>query len=205
MKKLILCLLVIIACCLGLVGCYQDLEETSLEEYILHINRNKFGYSNVGIDHPDNFLPSLTFIEDYEYIEGGYYWREEDLTRDLFKSKRQPEIVVLYLKYDEGMYGEAKQFMLKNIIPNDKTYIYNDYIFYENTNFNPQNGTDKVPQFFTMACYNDTKNVLVFIGMSSGKAFTSGSLLEDKYLTDLENHWTEFIDQYFGEYYDFSQ
>ena len=56
MKRL-MSIILITMCSLSIVGCYQDLEKISLDEYILQINQNKIGYSSVEIDHPDLFLP----------------------------------------------------------------------------------------------------------------------------------------------------
>ena len=55
-----------------------------------------------------------------------------------------------------------------------------------------------------MACYNDENHTLIFIGLSSG-TLAGPSCLEDKYLEDIEGNWKDFIDQYYGAYYDFSQ
>ena len=111
MKRL-MSIILITMCSLFIVGCYQDLEKSSLDEYILHINQNKIGYSSVEIDHPDYFLPSLTFIQDYNYIDEKYYWREDDPLRGLFTTNVNPEISFLCLQYDETTYYNAKKFML---------------------------------------------------------------------------------------------
>ena len=85
MKKIINFLLISM-CIVLLSSCYQDLKKDSLDEYILQINQNKIGFSSVEIDHPDYFLQSLTFIQDYDYIDAKYYWREDDPLRGLFTS-----------------------------------------------------------------------------------------------------------------------
>ena len=135
MKKLIAFVLIV---CMSfcLTGCYKDIEKNSLEEYIACINQNKCGFSSKSIDSPKNFLPSISFLEDYEYLEGNYFWREDDPFRGLFTAQGVfPEIVLLSLKYDENTYYNAKQTMLEEIKPyNDKFYQYNDYHFYENSN-----------------------------------------------------------------------
>ena len=94
--------------------------------------------------------------------------------------------------------------MLTEIEPYDNNYYeYNDYVFFENSNFHKLLNRS-VPKHFTMACYNDTICTLIFLGMDS--LTMSGSYcLEDKYLNDIEGNWNSFIDQYFGEIYDFSK
>lgn len=204
MKKNIVILLVIFS--LGLTGCYQDLEKNSLEEYVVFINKNNFGFSNTGIDNPKYFLPSVSFVEDYDYVEGGYYWREDDMLRGIFTTNVLPETVLLYLKYDESIYYSAKQTMLENIKPyGDKFYEYNNYIFYENSNeINLSPGERNFPEDFTMACYNDEKHTLIFIGLES-VTLAGPSCIDNKYLEDIDNNWGSFVEEYFGEYYDFQE
>lgn len=204
MKKLINSVLLSL-CIVLLSGCYQDLEKTSLDEYILYINQNKFGYSNVEIDHPDYFLPNLTFIQDYNYIDGKFYWRDDDPLRGLFTTKVNPEISFLYLQYDESIYFNAKKFMLKEIEPyNNKYFVYNNYVFYENSNaIYLRNLSSSIPEFFTMACYNDEKYALLFIGLYSG-TLAGPSCIEKKYVDDIDNNWGDFLKQYFGRCHNFN-
>lgn len=129
MKKLINVILSFM-CIVLLSGCYQDFEETSLDEYILMINQNKFGYSSVETDHPNYFLPSFTFIQDFNYVDGKFYWRDDDPLRGLFTTNVNPGISFLHLQYDESTYYNAKEFMLNKITPYDnKFYEYNGYVF----------------------------------------------------------------------------
>ena len=203
MKKIISFIL-IICMSLGLTSCYQDLERNSLDEYIAGISKgnegSKCGFSSVGIDDPDEFLPSSSFLNDYKYLEGTFFWREDDLLRGVFSTDGVfPEISLLALKYDETIYEDAKQTMLETIKPyDDQFYQYNDYNFYVNS------WPSFFPEHFTMACYNDENHTLIFIGLYSG-TLAGPSCLEDKYLEDIEGNWKDFIDQYYGAYYDFSQ
>lgn len=203
MKRLVSVILIMM-CSLFVVGCYQDLEKNSLDEYILHISHNKIGYSSVEIDHPDYFLPSLTFIQDYDYIAGKYYWREEDHLRGLFTTNVNPEISFLCLQYDETTYYNAKEFMLGKIEPyNNMFYEYNNYIFFENSNaIKLRSSSSRIPEWFTMACYNDVNYTLIFIGFDSG-TLAGPSCLEKKYLENIEDNWISFLEQYYGECYDF--
>lgn len=197
-------IILIMMCSLFVVGCYQDLEKNSLDEYVLQINQNKIGFSSVEIDHPDYFLPSLTFIQDYDYIDGKYYWREDDPLRGLFTTNVNPEISFLCLQYDETTYNNAKAFMLEKIEPyNNKFYEYNNYIFFENSNaIKLRSSSSRIPEWFTMACYNDKKYSLIFIGLYSG-TLAGPSCLDIKYLENMEDNFISFLEQYYGEYYDF--
>ena len=202
MKKFT-CLILIISCCLVLTSCFADREKTSFDEYVDHVNRYENGFSYVEIDHPLFWLPSISFLQDYSYIEGFYYWREDDALRGFFTDELRSDIALLSLKYDENVYIEAKDFMLQEIEPyEDKYYEYGSYIFYENSNFAEERGSKGFPLWFTMACYNDEKQTLCFLGFYVPGGTT---LFDEKYLTDMDNNWEDFIDEFFGEYYDFSE
>jgi hypothetical protein len=49
-----------------------------------------------------------------------------------------------------------------------------------------------------MAGYNDEKRALIFLQMC-----TQRIKLDKKYRSDIEGNFTEFIDEYYGEFYDF--
>ena len=202
MKKIINIVLISM-CIMFLSSCYQDLEISSLDEYVAQISQYKIGYSSVEIDDPDYFLPSRTFIQDYDYIEGKYYWREDDLLRQLFTTKVNPDISFLCLQYDENTYYNAKEFMLKEIKPyGNKFYEYNNYVFYENSNFINYHPIQErlFPEWFTIACYNDVNYTLIFIGFNSN----GPSCIEKKYIDDIDNNWSDFLEQYYGEFHNFN-
>jgi len=199
MKKIISVILVMVMS-FCLIGCNRSVVKDSLEEYITFINKNEFGFTSLGIDHSKYFLPSRSFLEDYEYLEGTYFLRDEESWKEWFGFEENiPEIAILTLKYDASTYKEAKQVMLEEIQPyNDKFYYYNEYNFYLNSNhFDIVNdGKTRFPSAFTMACYNDENCTLIFMGFYA-------SALDKKYLEDIEGNWEAFVDQYFGKYYDF--
>lgn len=205
MKKILGIMLILVLCIITFTGCYQDLVESSLDAYKQQISVSNCGFSSSSIDSPDRFLPTLTFLEDYEYIDGTYIWKEDDPFRGLFTNNVNPEIAFLCLMYDESVYIDAKDTMLENIKPDNKFYLYNDYVFYRNLNkvTNPYSG--HFPKgSFAMACYNDKNRTLIFIGCSS-VTLAGPSCLDQKYIDDIEGNWMDFIDQFYGEYYDFSK
>ena len=199
--------ILILLCCTSLVSCNKGIESNSLDEYISMVNSSKVGNSSANIDDPEYFLPSVSFLQDYQYTEGKYYWRQDNYRKGYFGIYVNPEISFLCLQYEETTYYNAKEFMLKEIEPyNNKFYEYNDYIFYENSNFINleavnQTPESEMPEIFTMACYNDKNHTLIFIGFFSEIFFE----LEAKYIENIEENWMDFIDQYFGECYDFQQ
>ena len=203
MKK-ICCLVLVFLLCLTFNSCYQDLEKNSLDDYIVCINQNKCGFSSTGVDDPKLLLPNISFLQDYEYVNGEYYWREDDPFRGCCTTEIFPEISFICLTYSENTYHNAKEIMIEKIKPyNDKFYEYNNYIFYENSNAVSSNGS-RFPEDFMMACYNDENYTLIFMGLNSG-TMAGPSCLDEKYLNDIEKNWISFIDTYYGEVYDFSK
>ena len=206
MKKFLIVLTIL--CVVLCSSCYQDLYADSLDEYTTMIRNSKVGNSATSIDNPYYFLPSCTFLVDYPYEEGGYVWREDDIVRGLFTTNVFPEIALLALQYDEQTYLSAKQTMLDEIPAyTDQVYMHGGFIFYENancTNFINFKEKRNFPQWFTMAGYNDEKNTLMFIGMYSG-TLAGPSCLEERFLNDIENNFSDFIDTYYGQYYDFNE
>lgn len=55
-----------------LSSCCYATEKNSLDEYKNKIVSNEFGFSDIELDKPMYFLPSNTFLDDYEYLEGDY-------------------------------------------------------------------------------------------------------------------------------------
>ena len=89
--------------------------------------------------------------------------------------------------------------MLDNIAAyNELYYRYNDYIFYENSHYIQTMGR-RFPEDFTMACYNDKKCTLVFIG------FNASVDSDQTYIDKINNDFGAFINAYYGEYHDFNQ
>ena len=200
MKK-ILSITLLILTLFALTSCYPDaVYRDSLEEYIERINDNNHipegsGFHDAEIDMIDYFLPSKTFFEDFKYVDGGYryyqYFR-------LFGERPKPDIVLLYLRYDESIYADAKVAMIEGIPKHgEELYIYNNYTFYRNANFVAltKDSASEFPYYFTMAGYNDTNRTLIFIGMLGGPGEYD----------NLSENWGSFIDTYYSEYYDFSE
>ena len=200
MKKVTI-LMIFVLFCLSLSSCYQDKSYNSLNDYITRVENTGYGYSSSEIDSAENFLPSRTFVSDFEYESGGYHYYEEDAFRELLDGRRNPEISILWLKYEEATYQEAKTFMLANIpLSNNNLYNYNSYVFYKNSIFTEFQEELIVPSCFTMACYNDENQTLIFIGFE----YSYISNEDKEFLKSLET-WEKFIDAYYSEYYDFGK
>ena len=158
----------------------------SLEDYVEYVNRYEMGLSGGDLDDPEVFLPSANFFTDIEYQSGKYYYFCEDAI--LFKTVEPKEYVILQLVYSDENYGLAKQIMTYNILAyDDEEFECNGYVFYKNANFANKVGSGyDFPRKFTMACYNDEKNTLVFIGYCNN-------------LQENINDWGVFVEENFAQ------
>lgn len=206
MKKIISNLIILVVICITLSSCvsfpfYHTIHNDSLEEY-----REKVEYSEgkgllSKLDYVGLFLPSATFISDYEYISGTYDSFSETVMNWIFPDKKaeRPTRSILTLTYDEKNYQEAKLFMLESIpMYGEKIYSYNDYVFYLNSNFFNEEKNAEFPNYFTMACYNDSNNTLVFLGFHD-------IYMEEYEIQSIKDDWQGFLDIHYSEYYDFSK
>ena len=199
MKKLI-CFLLAFLCLFELCGCifFEDTEMRGLDAYLSEIKKRQ-GKRWPGIANPEYLLPSLSFLEDYDYTDGGFYWYDGNTGYE----GALPEVVVLDLKYEKDVYIEAKRETLEKIEPYDgKYYYYNEYVFYENPHYSNRWEYRRFPADFTMVCYNDANCTLLFLGLY---IYSWGKPIKKEHFYDIENNWESFVDEYFGEYYDFSK
>ena len=122
MKKILAVVILLTVLALCLTSCYTTIERNSLSEYIECITENKYdtGFSSLGLDDPKYLLPNDTFIEDYTYVDGGYYLLEDDP----FRSFTQPSRCILWLKYDTNIYEDAEAVVDGIINRAEKTYSF---------------------------------------------------------------------------------
>lgn len=79
--KRVLSVIMLIFSILSLSACYTDFYYDSLDKYIKQIKTNENGFSSFEIDHPQYFLPTKSFITDFQYLDGRYIFYEEDIFR----------------------------------------------------------------------------------------------------------------------------
>ena len=189
---------------LVLTSCCYNTEYNSLEDYKKKINETGLGYSSFELDNPDDFLPGTTFLEDFPYLNGEYYFYEKSSFCDICGDEKMPNRVLIALEYDTTYYYDTKEFVINNIHQYENySYSYNNYHFYINSKFMGRfsNGElPEIPNWFTMVSYNDSNNMICFLGFHN-----SYPKLPEKYLNDLQNNWQSFIVQYYGEFFDFSK
>ena len=175
----------------------------SLEDYIKTINgdciQHSCGHSSLGLDNPRYLLPSVSFLADYPYLEGGYYDKN-------YGDFRQLEQVIINLTYGHN-YFYAKSFANTHLdLSSKNTFYYNGYYFFENLayakryNKIDETGENKAfPSKFTMYGYNDSKRTLIFLGFGDFRQYKNEGEKE-RILDD----WGYFLNTYYSEYYDFN-
>lgn len=201
MKRILVLIVVLLVISFIFCSCgceYNDEYRDSLDGYREWIEKYGQGFSEVELDDPNYFLPSTTFLSDFEYEDGGYYYYSQDILRMSIEDKRDSETVLLYLKYSKEEYQQAKDFTLEKLpIPQEHIFEYGNYIFYENVKYLELHSVGML-DLFTMVCYNDEKCTLIFLGYEDGYPGLSEQEKEN-----YKKDWKSFIDTYFGKYYDF--
>jgi hypothetical protein len=174
----------------SLVSCSDAITVTGLENY-------PCGDDDFEIN---TFLIPENMLNEYPYLEGDFYYYLEDT----WHLKDEATVSILYLRYSEEVYPEAKEYMLNNTDYTEEVhYTYNGYEFYENLFFPKffnrldENGKNIWPyNWFNMVSYNDQNNTLVFLG------FYYGHFVDDVGELVQEQGWGAFLKKYFP-YYDF--
>ena len=161
MKKvllLLLCACITISFC----SCSDTVELHGLDE---------FSPANSSIDLCWRLLPSSSFVDDFDYLDGDYEYRYYQKFGGDWYSK---EHALMYLIYDESNYLLAKEYTLENTaLSSINVFSYNGYQFYENLNFHTLGAyyhreNEDFPYWFNMIAYNDEKCTLVFFGLYVG-------------------------------------
>ncbi len=197
--KVLLCGLLFI----NITSCDQKIYYDSLDDYLTKIKKSGLGYSSLEIDDPKHFLPKFNFIVKFEYMEGKFFYED-------FKGVDK---AFLLLKYDQKNYSDAKEYSISDLSNLDLTsknnFVYNDYYFYENMahpkyygngkNGNiDENGDNKFfPTWFTMFCFNDKINTLIFMGYFN--------VISNEEKNKILNDWEYFLTYYYGQFYDFTK
>lgn len=158
--------------------------------------------STIELDGLDNFsiydckveltvylLPSETFLSDYTYSQGDYYF---------YEYKMHPKAFI-YLQYDLEEYTQAKAYCFSRFaLVEDNRHEFGGYCFIENNTYHDsKNESSWYPKWFNMFGYNDETQTLFFLGYYNGSISD-----EDKALATTD--FSGFLIKHFGEYYDFS-
>lgn len=185
MKKVSLCLLILILCLLS--GC-TTVKIDGIENF-------SEGHSSVSLT--ENLIPSKEFLKDYEYIAGDYHYFEEKSF-----SESHLEVSIMVLKYETDEYQKAKEFCLEELwLSEENAKEYNGYIFKENLSLPYKyndliNGVnEEFPHFFNMFSYNDDKCEIVSIGFWCGmKLYDDANLVNEDFGAFLQKYYSKFYD-----------
>ena len=206
MKKFCSFFLIIITLCICLSSCSYH---SSDDFYVVDITFPEIKeYMNLyvpGMEYRATYADDITreFLKEHPYTEGYYgHYLDEDLywtfrtnkhgmryaAIDLYVDER----ILCYFKFDDEVYIKAKEQLLKNFeLSADPVEEYNNYVFYDHyTGFG-----EKYPTGFDRISFNDTNNTVILLGMFSTN-------LPDSY-EDCD--WSEYLEIFYGGWYDFSQ
>ena len=171
---------IILSLCFLLTSCSRTIEIRGLE---------KFDKANSTHSLCQNLLPD-DMINKFSYQSGDYFYLE--VAPEGFGSIYDKAL--LYLTYDKTIYPAAKQYAMEQLdLSEEIVEEYNCFVFYDNQN--PY--VDISPYEFNRFAYNDETNTLLFIGFYASMEFHDEV---DAYAND----WGAFLENYYGEFYDFS-
>jgi hypothetical protein len=155
--------------------------------------------SGVNVYQINIHLIPENMLSEYSYLNGDYYYHIDPRLH----IQESPAVSILYLKYSDEVYSEAKEYMLENTDYTEEIhYTYNGYEFYENLTMPKafghldQYGNNKYSyNWFNMISYNDQNNTLVFLGFCHYRK---------NYLKEMvqTQGWGAVLKEYFS-YYDF--
>jgi len=177
-----------------LCGCTEKLYREGLENFATEDSTHSYC---------DFVLPTETFLEDYAYIDGDwyYYWKDEGFFSD------ERDSGLMWLQYDEATYENVKEIVFSNFsLSNDIIISINGYNFYQNLSYAEiWSYADGFPEDCFVA-FNDGKKIFVsfFLYVSDDEE----ELLNSIITTDIDNlteeEWSAYLTEFFP-FYDFSE
>ena len=176
--------LIVIIMCSFLVSCFKSnpMERDDLSRF--SPTMSEYGVTQSII--PEDFLDKFAYVDGY-CCHFCYCKSFEYSISDR---------ALVYIKYDDDIYSEAKSYVFENLeLSGEAVETYNGYIFYNN--YSGRWSID-YPYKFLRFAYNDSKNALIFIGCYTSNDF-------DKNIELTASDWGAFLEEYYGDWYDFSQ
>ena len=140
------------------------------------------------------------FIDNYDYEDGDYYFS----SLGFIYKENYIDRVLIYLKYDNKTYLDAKADSTEKLILSDEQIgECNGYKFFlnESPSICACDFLDGkyFPQKFLSFGYNDENNTLVFIGF-----YVVYPEVEADVAELVADDWPAFLEKYYGEWYFFS-
>lgn len=179
-SKLVLCS-ILISSVFMCSACGTHLYHEGMDEYYREI-------SSIGLT---KYLIPDDFLEEFEYVDGYFYYKLDEplpLTHTV-------EATLMYLCYDDAVYGEAKNEVLSafeiDIEADEVIGSYGRYDFYVNKKSRYETNS----QHFNAFTFNDNTKTLIFIGFDTADKLYD---FEDNKIVDFD----DLLKTYFP-WYDF--
>ena len=178
------CSLILVVFCLFLTACVQSdpLEKDDLQDF----SPTWSNYQVTSNIIPENFINAFDYIDGYccHFCYGKSFFSLEVSDRAL-----------LFFKYDDETYQQAKNYVFESLeLSISPVEEYNGYVFYDNYTGSLSND---FPYSFMRFAYNDSNNTLIFIGCYMSIGF-------DDNIDELSQNWGAFLNEFYGQWYDFS-
>lgn len=143
-------------------------------------------------------LPTETFLEDYAYVDGDWYYYNK--VEHVFLNER--DCGLMWLQYDETTYASVKEVVFSNFSLSEEKFVsINGYDFYQNFSYTAHD--DGFPEDCFVA-FNDGKKIFVsfFLYVNEDEE----TLLHSIVTTDIDNlteaEWNAYLTEFFP-FYDF--
>ena len=177
-KKLCICIVLVV--CIILSGCsvhdfYKCFgqEITTIEQYDNYRGQNDLTiYMLPGYDKRISFDDCYDYLKEYPYDDGDFYLREDGVNILFLKFSGCRSVI--YLRYNEKQYSEAKETAIKDLCLTDEAYIEKDsYKFYLNQSFydylnflkDERNEIIDSEKYIMLFGYSDEKKSVISIGI----------------------------------------
>ncbi len=145
-------------------------------------------------------LPANEFINQYDYENIDYYYREH---YEAYWDFVGYEKSIIIIQYNEDIYEQAKEFCLREMtLSENYTLEHKGYVFRENVKLATEQDRYRddfvysFPKRFNMFAYNDDLKCLIFMG------FYCPDYTNDDAMLTIKN-WGQFLDRYYSDVYCF--
>ena len=195
-------LMAILLCCLMVLTLCSCGDRFNGEKYSEKFNVDgieNFDKFEGSIEINQYILPSDTFLEEFNYLDIDYHYRNNFKTIfSIFGTERS----LITIHYEQEEYQQAKEYCLQNMQLLESNRVeYNGYVFIDNVKLKTLRNNNitrsEFPHYFNMFGYNDDLNCLVFIGFFG----------EDYWVDDaqqVKDNWGAFLEKHFSDVYDWN-
>ena len=146
MKKIVFVIIILLVTSL-LTSCFP---------YVIR-GIDEYSPGNSSVTICEGLLPSKGFIEQFDYINGDYYYYNSnfDINFDIYES------ALMYFQYDKETYELAKKEIFNVcIFSQENKFMYEGYSFFQHNPYDK----NYFPNEFNMIAYNDEICTIVLMG-----------------------------------------